>query len=197
MLKIERWKTIEEFPNYQVSDYGRVRRVTNGRGHTKAGRILKPFPKKEYLYVRLYPSNGQRHFLVSRLVAKAFIPNPLNSPEVNHKENPKSNNRASNLEWNTRIENQSHAVKTGQWTSSHLKGSHNSRAKLTEALIPTIRQLHAGGESMRSLAKQFHVTHRTISQAINGKTYRDTAAAEVILARMEPSNANIAATMGV
>jgi hypothetical protein len=81
---IEQWKTIEEFPNYQVSDYGRVRRVTNGRGHTKAGRILKPFPKKEYLYVRLYPSNGKtyRDTAAAEVILGRSFPSNVNMPVV-------------------------------------------------------------------------------------------------------------------
>lgn len=60
---------------------------------------------KGYTYVVL---SHNRTFRVHRLVAKAFIPNPNNKPQVNHKDGIKSNNRVKNLEWSTNGENQTH-----------------------------------------------------------------------------------------
>ena len=70
-----------------------------GRVKNKHGRILKPEIRNGYYSVDLM-KNGKRYkFRVHRLVAEAFIPNPDNLPMVNHKDEDKLNNIASNLEW--------------------------------------------------------------------------------------------------
>ena len=63
--------------------------------------------------VKLHLDNVMSTFTVHRLVAQAFIPNPLGLPEVNHKDGVKPNCKASNLEWMTRSENKDHAVDKG------------------------------------------------------------------------------------
>lgn len=68
---------------------------------------------KGYLRVRLYIEGRRPTIKVHRAVAKAFIPNPENKPEVNHKDGNKENNRVDNLEWSTPGENTAHAYNTG------------------------------------------------------------------------------------
>lgn len=112
---METWKDIKDYEGlYQVSDYGRVKSLPRQGTQTKEERILKPEKtKKGYLQVHLCKNGKVKVFRVNRLVAIAFVPNPENKPEVNHKDTNKENNHASNLEWNTRSENQLHAYKTG------------------------------------------------------------------------------------
>ena len=104
----EIWKTIEGFEGlYEVSNLGRVRSLDRIRkaGYGSIanikGKILVPqnINDKKYLTVNLYRNEVGKHYLVHRLVAKAFIPNPNNLPEVNHKDENPSNNNISNLEW--------------------------------------------------------------------------------------------------
>ena len=85
---------VENYPNYSVNDLGEV-------FNNKTGRKLKQTIKKGYCNVYLYNEDGRKFFLVHRLVAQAFIPNPNNYPEINHKDENPLNNCAENLEWCT------------------------------------------------------------------------------------------------
>ena len=116
----EEWADID-FTNgaYQVSNMGRVKRtskpMTNSVGvkFRFKERIIKLNTKKNqgYKLVCISLNNTKRTYSVHRLVAKAFIPNPENKKEVNHKNGITSDNRASELEWVTRSENEKHAWK--------------------------------------------------------------------------------------
>jgi hypothetical protein len=92
---------------YEVSNTGIVRNKLTGH-------ILVPQEdNKGYLRVRLSLHDRKTTAKVHRLVATAFLPNPENKPQVNHKDTNKKNNRVDNLEWVTNGENQIHAYKTG------------------------------------------------------------------------------------
>lgn len=105
----EVWKDIPKYKGvYQVSNLGRVKSLDrividkNGRKRLCKGKILKNnIYINGYLYVRLCDKEKNKQFQVHRLVAQAFIPNPNNLPEVNHKDEDKTNNKVSNLEWCT------------------------------------------------------------------------------------------------
>lgn len=110
---MEKWKPIKNLEIYEVSNMGRVRRRT-GSPWAKAGKVLKPnVLRKGYLIVRLYKDGKQYDRLVHVLVAQAFIPNPLNLPQVNHL-GDKADCQASQLEWRTEAGNMLHAVQTGR-----------------------------------------------------------------------------------
>jgi HNH endonuclease len=106
--------------------------------------------------------------MVHRLVALAFIENPENKPEVNHKEAPKTNNAANNLEWATRAENDEHKKVHG-WTTP---GTKNAQAKLTEAQVIEIRNLRKQGWSEDELAAQYGVTSSNVSLIVLRKSWR-------------------------
>lgn len=92
----KQWKQIKNFEGkYLVSNYGEVKSV-------KTDKLLKPYTNKtKYLYVML----GRKHYRVHRLVAQAFIENPLNKEFINHKDYNTFNNCADNLEWVSMEEN--------------------------------------------------------------------------------------------
>lgn len=106
-MEHEVWKIIEEFPQYMVSTLGRVmsmqRYITFKDGRTRffPAKILKPTPNYAgYDIVSLYDrENKARKVQVSRLVASAFILNPNNYPQVNHRDENRKNNNVGNLEW--------------------------------------------------------------------------------------------------
>lgn len=131
---MEIWRAIHGYEYlYEISSLGNVRSLDRFKNHntSKQGKImikgvnLRPYLNtKGYLKVEL--SSGKREsrktFSVHRLVALAFIPNPNNYPQVNHKDGDKTNNSVSNLEWCTNSMNQLHAWRTGLQKSTKSSG---------------------------------------------------------------------------
>lgn len=139
----EIWKDVARFEGlYQVSNFGNVRSVTrfitrsDRKTYLKKGKQLKSFvTNKGYEYVMLNDFNSKQHLkTVHRLVAQAFIPNPDNLPVVNHKDENKLNNAASNLEWCTHAYNNVYNG-VNRRVSSKLKGrqAHNAVRVIDES----------------------------------------------------------------
>lgn len=103
----EIWREIQDYPTYKVSNLGRV--LSNPhvihmphQDVLSKPRLLKQRRKENgYMQVNLSKNNHAKNFYAHRLVASAFIPNPFNLPEINHKDENKENNSVSNLEWCT------------------------------------------------------------------------------------------------
>ena len=118
---MEQWKVIKDFPKYAISNYGNIKSLywqnnVNGKLYPRE-KLLTPIKKKNgYLKVNLHNDEHKGRgkgceFLIHRLVAEAFLENPKNLSEINHKDGNKENNKVSNLEWCTRRENVLHSYK--------------------------------------------------------------------------------------
>lgn len=109
----EIWKDISGYEGYQVSDLGRVKSLNYRR--TGKERVLVGCKDKDgYLRVDLCKDGREKKCKVHRLVAKAFIPNPEGLPQVNHKDECKTNNVLSNLEWCDAKYNVNYGTRTGR-----------------------------------------------------------------------------------
>lgn len=165
---IETWRSINDYEGkYQVSNFGNVRsldRYIEGKdGKTKKfpGKILSLVKQNAgYVTVGLSKDSVVTSFLVHRLVAAAFIDNPENLPEVNHKDGVKHNNNLSNLEWMSRVRNIRHAMGMGLIQGL---GEQNPSAKLSEVDVIEIKKLLRLNLSKKEIAKVFGVKSATIS----------------------------------
>jgi hypothetical protein len=131
-------------PRYTVTEEGDVYTVLNGT------RIkLSVNYRKAYPIVNITLNNKRKGYVVHRIVAIAFIPNPENKPEVNHIDGDKRNFHVSNLEWATRKENAEHAKRTGLY-----KNHGNWRSGVTHPSIKTIVQYSRSGEYLAEYISQ-------------------------------------------
>ena len=98
----EEWKDVENYEGlYQVSNLGRVKSLKDNNGKPREKIMKQGKTKNGYLRIMLCKNGKRERFLVHRLVANAFIPNPNNFKCVNHKDEDKTNNCVNNLEWCT------------------------------------------------------------------------------------------------
>ena len=160
----EEWKTINGFPDYAVSNNGRVKRLTKGR-RTHPGNILKPWiDTYGYPMVTL----KEKDLLVHRLVAKHFCRGK--GAEVNHKNGIKNDCSAQNLEFVNRSENMKHLFYVGLASN---KGEHNPKSRLTSKQVNQVRELHKAGLSYSNIARNFGVSKSCIAFVLQNKTWKE------------------------
>lgn len=126
-----KFKKVKDFPLYSVSNTGIVR-------NDKTNKNLSPRFLRGYKRVALYKNGVTYDKRIHRLVGIAFIPNPKNKPEINHKNGLRSDNNVGNLEWVTSKENQWHKVNV-LGVGDKFKGEKNGNSKLSERDIRIIR----------------------------------------------------------
>ena len=130
----EIWKPVVGYEGYyEVSNKGNVMsldRIVTGKAggiYIKKGRMLKPGNSRGYDVVTLYKNKKIAYKFIHKAVAEAFIPNSNNLPEVNHKDEIRSNNDVSNLEWCTKKYNMNYGTRNeraGKAISKALKGKY-------------------------------------------------------------------------
>lgn len=173
---IEIWKPVVGLEDaYEVSSQGNVKSIS--REYVINGGVYK---KKPVLLKGSVSRNGyHRHTLsfldkrvyknTHRIVAEAFILNPENKPQINHKDGNKLNNSVSNLEWCDAKDNLNHAYRTG--LAKGKAGIQNSMAVLSEQQVLEIVTLYRSGMKQVDIAKKFGQKFQNISCIVNGKSW--------------------------
>ena len=135
--------------------------------------LLRPH-KRGYKLIRVVKNGKPANFQVHRAVALAFIPNPENKEQINHKNGIKSDNRVENLEWCTNFENHRHARLKGLFRETK-RGGDSPCAHLTNQQAMEIRNAKIGkqyGMSRNQLCKKYGVTVHVVKDIRNGKSYK-------------------------
>lgn len=169
----EVWKDIKGFEGmYQVSNWGRVRSaervVVTLKGITRLmkSKMLIPINngksgEENYVFIRLRKDGKDHKRYIHRLVAEAFLPNPFNYPQVNHKDGNKRNNEVDNLEFSTASLNIQHAYDNGL-----------IECKISDEDARFICRVYKPRDSVygqRPLAARFGVSHAAIYSIVHGK----------------------------
>lgn len=175
----EQWKRVEELDGwYSVSNMGRVKsHVRQNRnelgqisGYDKngTGKIIKLSTASGYKVIDSKRIGEKRIYLVHRLVAKYFVPNPEGKPCINHKNFIRHDNRASNIEWCTHQENMTH-----YWESENaLRGQKSPQAKLTKNDVLEMRAAwNLGCFSLHDLYEAYGTSVDNIRHIINRKSW--------------------------
>lgn len=166
-VEIEVWKTVEGFPDYQISNLGRVR-----SGIRKKGLLNQSRTSRGYKKVSLWRNGAMKTGLIHRLVASAFLPNPNDLTDVNHKDGNKQNNCVDNLEWSSRSTNQKHA-----YTHNLYSRSNGSSKRLSRTEAMQVLSLRKSGMPQKEIAIQFGITEGAVSHIVNGRTWKSLHAA--------------------
>lgn len=180
----EIWKPVVGFEHsHEVSNLGNIRTIqrevpveNSTYGHTFLRRIpqrpVKTRPDKNgYSIANLAIAKEKTETVKAhRVVAQAFIPNPDNLPQLNHKNGVKDDNRASNLEWCTNLQNRRHAVSAGL----HATGERAGRSHLKERDVQEIRYLKKCGIDGVTISKLYGINHKIVSSIHTRRSWRHT-----------------------
>ena len=147
---MEEWREIKGHKDYFVSSFGRVRSNKGGQLHDLK---LSHFSNG---YVKIGLGSKNPNMLVHRLVAQAFLPNPNNLPQVNHKDGNKENNHVENLEWTTSEQNLLHR--------NYVLG-HKDKGQREVVCVETGEKF----PSVSRAAKYFGYHHSDIANACKGR----------------------------
>lgn len=172
---IEIWKPVVGWEDsYMVSSFGRVKSLERVVPFGRATRVIKEKLLKQvkkgtcsYYSVNL-PIKGKQHWkLVHRLVAQAFLPNPNNYPEVNHKDENKENNSITNLEWCDREYNHFYGTARERQGDTLKKGFQENKYKIKYHKIPIIQftldgELVRKWDSAKDVERATGIQHRNI-----------------------------------
>ena len=163
---MEHWRAIAGYEGlYQVSDLGRVKSLNYN--HTGTERILRSRKNRGgYLYVNLHKDGQRKTITVHRLVATAFISNPNNLETINHKDEDKTNNFVSNLEWMSLKDNINYGTHNKRASETQINDKNKSKAV---QMFDRQGNLLAIFPSTREAGRVTGIDHSHISKCCNGK----------------------------
>jgi NUMOD4 motif/HNH endonuclease/CENP-B N-terminal DNA-binding domain len=165
LLDYEEWRTIKEWPKYEVSSFGRVRSFA---GKKINGIILKESDVGGYGMVTLCRDGIVKLTKVATIVCVAFHgPRPSLTHQVAHGDGYRKNNNKRNLRWATPKENGEDRVRHGRSN----RGTENRNSVLSEQKVRSIRRLLAEGVKKGDIATQFNVCRKTIDDILKKKTW--------------------------
>lgn len=174
---MKKWKKIPNYNLYEASSEGEIK-TFNWKG-SGSERIMKPaMDNGGYLRTMLKRDDGIIHTIkVHRIIAKTFILNPFNKPEVNHKNSIRSDNRIINLEWVNHRENVKHSFTNKMQNNL---GENNPCASLTDVEVIEIRENYIynrksrfeKGLTKKEIAGKYKTTIPVIKRIIQGKTWK-------------------------
>ena len=151
------------FPNYSVTQVGVVWSIAGG-----AARPLALGKNRSgYITAHLFHRQHHRLFTVHRLVARAFLGEPLPGHEVRHLDGNPANNEVANLAWGTPAENAADRERHG----TTVRGTRHHSARFTPDQVLEVRSRHAAGASQYSLAKEFAVSKTAIWKIVNERVW--------------------------
>lgn len=155
---MEHWQPVVGYEGlYEVSDQGRVKSLKFGKE-----KILKPWKTPDgYLKVSLRKDGHTKQTYVHRIVSEAFIPNPNNLETVNHKDEVKTNNVASNLEWMSQKDNINYGTRN--------KRMSEALSKQVQMFDKSTSELLATFPSLSEAKRVTGINQSNISQCCNGK----------------------------
>ena len=167
----EIFKCVVDFEGlYQVSNFGRVKSL-------RRNIIMKSqIDTRGYEILRLYKNKKGKTFTVHRLLAKAFIPNPLNKEQINHKNCNRIDNRLENLEWVTPKENIRHAFEMGRINYENRRGERVFNSKLKKEDVEYIRENYKYHDKIYNslyFAKKFNVSSRNILRIVKYEMWKE------------------------
>jgi len=181
--QIEFWRKIEGWPAYDVSNWGRVRSYWTFYNSERRGQCrwkIGPTPKvigqhyDKRGYARVVLSDKMRYKrgltrTIHRLVAEAFLPNPDNLPQVNHKNACRADNRLWNLEHVSRSQNMRHAFDSGLFDRIIKHGTLNNLSTISDDEVRIIHKLSALGASVPLIAKAMRISERQVGRFVKGE----------------------------
>lgn len=172
----EVWKQVPEFPEYEVSDMGRVRSYRSNHGPRSEPRLLKQTTGSNgYKLVILYSDAGSKLETVHRLVLLTFAGPCPDGCLARHVHDPcRTNNALSNLAWGTHLENE--ADKKVHGTGRYACGAENGASKLVENDVVAVRDKYASGKyTQDELARAYGISQRAVGKIVQGKTWPNCA----------------------
>lgn len=176
-MRLEEWRGIPEFDDYQASSFGNIRSLDKivrcggraaGSFRLRRGRVLRPHtPKGRYPQVRLYEGGRGVVLMVHKLVALTFMGPRSDDLQVCHNDGNKMNNGVDNLRYDTLAANQADRLRHG----TDMLGEKSSNAKITASIVIDMRQRFDAGERISALADKFGISWSQASRVCRHESW--------------------------